>query len=137
MRITAKSAEETIAAGREFAAGLPENAVVLMYGDMGAGKTHFVKGMAQSLGIADTVTSPTFALVNDYGALKHFDLFRICSEDDLYAIGFYDYIGQGILAAEWAENVPELAEFEGDYEVRIAKIDENTREIAINEITRT
>jgi tRNA threonylcarbamoyladenosine biosynthesis protein TsaE len=123
---TTTSVGETIAAGREFAATLSADAVVHLHGDMGAGKTHFVKGMAAALGIADTVTSPTFALVNDYGKLIHFDLFRILTEDDLYAIGFYDYIGQGILAIEWAENVAGL---EKTNEVRIEKVDENTRKI--------
>jgi tRNA threonylcarbamoyladenosine biosynthesis protein TsaE len=124
------SVNETIRAGREFAETLPPDAVVLLHGEMGAGKTHFVKGMAAALGVTDTITSPTFALVNDYGKLIHFDLFRIQSEDDLYAIGFYDYIGQGILAIEWAENIPGLAdEFEKCYNIRIEKIDENTRQI--------
>jgi tRNA threonylcarbamoyladenosine biosynthesis protein TsaE len=121
----ANSVEETINAGKHFADKLKSNSTVLMYGEMGAGKTHFVKGIAKGLGITDNITSPTFALVNSYNNLHHFDLFRIQSEEDLYAIGFYDY--SGIVIVEWAENVPEL---EGDFTVRIEKIDENTRKIS-------
>jgi len=132
--ITTFSAEETVAAGCDFAKRLSPSSPVLLYGEMGAGKTRFVKGVAKGLGIDAVVTSPTFAIVNDYGKLFHFDLFRINSADDLYAIGFYDYIGKGVIVCEWSENVPELAsEFTDYFTVKIAKIDENTREIEINE----
>jgi tRNA threonylcarbamoyladenosine biosynthesis protein TsaE len=130
-----RSVEETIAAGKRFArenlcktAGTDtDSVVVLLQGEMGAGKTHFVKGIAQGLDIDSVITSPTFAIVNDYGGLIHMDLFRIRSEDDLYAIGYYDY--SGIIVVEWAENVPEL---QGDFTVRIEKLNEdgeNTRQI--------
>ena len=126
---------ETIQAGKEFAEGLEKNAVVFLYGEMGAGKTHFVKGMAAGLGINDVITSPTFALVNEYSGLYHFDLFRIHSQDDLYAIGFYDYIGRGILAIEWASNIPELEqEFNKHHKISISKIDENIREIKTDDV---
>ena len=135
--ITTKSVDETITAGYDFAEKLKKDSVVLLYGEMGAGKTHFVKGIALGLGIAETVTSPTFALVNDYhGKLCHFDLFRIHSHDDLYAIGFYDYIGNGVIAIEWAENIPELkSEFDEYYTVSITKFlekPESQREINID-----
>jgi len=124
------SVEETVQAGKVFAGKLEKDAVVLLYGEMGAGKTHFVKGMALGLGIDSVITSPTLAIVNDYEKLIHFDLFRIQSEDDLYAMGFYDYIGNGVLAIEWAENIPELQqEFDKYYKVEINKTDENKREI--------
>ena len=120
------SVEETIQAGRAFAERLDEGSAVLLYGEMGAGKTHFVKGMALGLGIDSIITSPTFAIVNDYGRLIHFDLFRIHSHDDLYAMGFHDYIGKAVLAIEWAENIPQIEkEFDKCYKVRIEKIDEN------------
>jgi len=122
----------TISAGEEFAKRLNPDGVVLLNGEMGAGKTHFVKGVAKGLGINARVTSPTFAIVNDYGGLYHFDLFRITDADDLYAAGFWDYIGKGVIICEWGENVPELKdEFERYYEVRITKKDENTREIEV------
>ena len=139
-----KSVSETIQRGMIFASELKNkepNAVVLLYGEMGAGKTHFVKGMAMGLGISGLVNSPTFALVNDYGGLYHFDLFRIKTLDDLEAIGFYDYIENGVLAIEWAENIPELEnEFEKYHTVKIkkrSKSEESTeRVIEINEVKR-
>jgi len=133
MTINATCVAATIQAGKDFAKKLSGNDVVLMYGEMGAGKTHFVKGIAQGLGIADNVTSPTFALVNEYQGLYHFDLFRIHTHDDLYAIGFYDYIGNGVIAIEWAENIPDLErEFHEYYTVKIEKIGDNERVIKID-----
>jgi tRNA threonylcarbamoyladenosine biosynthesis protein TsaE len=128
------SVTETLKAGEAFAKTLEPNAVVLLYGEMGAGKTHFVKGMARGLGIDEVITSPTFALANAYDGLYHFDLFRIHTLDDLYAIGFYDYIGGGILAIEWADNIPEIkSEFDEYYTVKI-KANPNEREITIDYI---
>ncbi|MCL1823911.1 MAG: tRNA (adenosine(37)-N6)-threonylcarbamoyltransferase complex ATPase subunit type 1 TsaE [Oscillospiraceae bacterium] len=134
MIIITKSVEETIRAGEELGHKLKQNDTVLLYGEMGAGKTHFVKGIALGLGISANVTSPTFAIVNDYENLFfHFDLFRINTLDDLYAIGFYDYIGRGIIVCEWSENIPDLErEFENFYKVEIKKISENEREINVN-----
>ena len=139
MTIITKSVAETIKAGKDLVEGLSkDSAVILMYGEMGAGKTHFVKGIAQGLGVTENVTSPTFALVNEYPGLYHFDLFRIHSEDDLYAIGFYDYIGKGIIAIEWAENIPALEnEFDLYYTVKIEKKSENERIVSIHDFTRT
>ncbi|MCL2633873.1 MAG: tRNA (adenosine(37)-N6)-threonylcarbamoyltransferase complex ATPase subunit type 1 TsaE [Oscillospiraceae bacterium] len=132
------SVNETVETGRDFAKTLNTYDVILMYGEMGVGKTHFVKGMAQGLGITENVTSPTFALINEYPGLYHFDLFRISSIDDLYAIGFYDYIGKGIIAIEWSENIPDLEqEFDKYYKIEIIKKDENTREIIINDYSRS
>ncbi|MDR0223124.1 MAG: tRNA (adenosine(37)-N6)-threonylcarbamoyltransferase complex ATPase subunit type 1 TsaE [Oscillospiraceae bacterium] len=131
------SVEETVKAGRELGGKLKNDDAVLLYGEMGAGKTHFVKGMALGLGVTATITSPTFALVNEYKGLYHFDLFRINSLDDLYAIGFCDYIGKGVLAVEWSENIPNLErELDDYYKVKIAKKGENAREITID-YTRT
>ncbi|MCL2697709.1 MAG: tRNA (adenosine(37)-N6)-threonylcarbamoyltransferase complex ATPase subunit type 1 TsaE [Oscillospiraceae bacterium] len=135
------SSDETIKTGEELgremgAAILPPAArrAVLLYGGMGAGKTHFVKGIAQGLGISANVTSPTFAIVNEYeDRLFHFDLFRITSFDDLYAIGFFDYLDRGIIVCEWSENIPELErEFEKFYKITITKTGENEREINVN-----
>ncbi|MCL2071882.1 MAG: tRNA (adenosine(37)-N6)-threonylcarbamoyltransferase complex ATPase subunit type 1 TsaE [Oscillospiraceae bacterium] len=132
-KLTTYSVDDTIIAGKELAETLQKDSVVLLQGEMGAGKTHFVKGIAQGLGITDTITSPTFALVNDFGGLIHFDLFRIRTDDDLYAIGFYDYIGKGVIAIEWAENIPGIeGEFDRYYAVKIDKTAENERVIAID-----
>jgi len=136
MLAVSNSVEETFAIAADFAerfAGLNSGGAVLLYGEMGAGKTHFVKGVARALGITDVITSPTFTLVNEYDGLYHFDLFRINSADELYSIGFRDYIGKGLIICEWSENVPDLAgEFDEYYTVKIAKKGENVRELEIN-----
>lgn len=131
------SAEETIAAAWEVAAVLAAGDIILYEGDMGAGKTHFTKGIAKYLGVEDEVTSPTFALVNEYEGrlpLFHFDLYRIESYDDLYAIGFFDYLDRGgIIAAEWSENISQLkAELGEVITVRIEKLSENGRKITVS-----
>ncbi|MBQ9385000.1 MAG: tRNA (adenosine(37)-N6)-threonylcarbamoyltransferase complex ATPase subunit type 1 TsaE [Ruminiclostridium sp.] len=131
------SAEETIAAAERFAASLKAGDTVLYTGEMGAGKTHFTKGIARHFGITEGVASPTFAIVNEYtgGTLDvfHFDLFRISTFDDLYATGFFDYLDRGgIICVEWSENVPTLAEnLENVWRVDIAKTGENSRRITI------
>lgn len=137
MTIETHSVEETFAAAESLAAQLKAGDVILYTGEMGAGKTHFTKGIARYFGIEQVVSSPTFALVNEYHGEKmsvfHFDLFRIDSFDDLYAIGFFDYLDRGgILAVEWSENIPALAEeLESVWTVDIQKIGENSRKITI------
>lgn len=131
------SVEETIAAAEEVAASLSAGDIILYEGDMGAGKTHFTKGIAKHLGIDDEITSPTFALVNEYYGdmpLFHFDLYRIESYDDLYAIGFFDYLDRGgIIAAEWSENIAELKSELGDViSVCIEKLSETGRRIKVS-----
>ena len=84
---------------------------VALYGDLGVGKTAFIRGFASVIAPESAVRSPTFALVNEYRAtprsLFHFDMYRIESEDDLYSIGFYDYLDRnGICLVEWSENIP-------------------------------
>lgn len=122
----------------EFAERLAEKLkpgdVILYKGDLGAGKTTFTKGIAKTLGITETVTSPTFALLNEYYGsipLFHFDLYRIKTVDDLYAIGFFDYLDRGgIIAAEWSENIPELEnELFNVIKIKIEKLSENERRI--------
>ncbi|MCR5484793.1 MAG: tRNA (adenosine(37)-N6)-threonylcarbamoyltransferase complex ATPase subunit type 1 TsaE [Clostridiales bacterium] len=103
------SVEETEALACEFAKTLKGGDVVALFGGLGAGKTAFVRGLCRGLGIDDDVSSPTFALVHEYGKktrLCHFDMYRINSFDDLYSTGFYDYLDSGaILAVEWSENI--------------------------------
>jgi tRNA threonylcarbamoyladenosine biosynthesis protein TsaE len=129
------SSDETIKigelAGRDALGA--QVAAILLYGEMGAGKTHFVKGLARGFGITAEVTSPTFAIVNEYdNRFFHFDLFRITSFDDLYATGFFDYINRGIIVCEWSENVPDLEqEFDNFYKITITKLSENEREIHV------
>ncbi|MDR2559580.1 MAG: tRNA (adenosine(37)-N6)-threonylcarbamoyltransferase complex ATPase subunit type 1 TsaE [Oscillospiraceae bacterium] len=128
------SSDETINIGEKFGRGIAGNCAILLYGEMGAGKTHFVKGLARGLNISAHVTSPTFAIVNEYeNKLFHFDLFRITSFDDLYAIGFFDYIDRGIIVCEWSENIPGFeSEFENYYKISLIKKGENEREIHVN-----
>ena len=103
------SAEETIELGSRFAKTLKGGTVVAFYGGLGMGKTAFTRGMAKALCVNEEVSSPTFAIVNDYGGnppLYHFDMYRVESWDDLYASGFFDfYEAGGILAVEWSENI--------------------------------
>ena len=100
---------ETEQLGERLAARLRPGTVVAFFGDMGMGKTVFTRGLARGLSCPETVTSPTFALVHDYGGqppLAHFDMYRISTWDELDSTGFYDYIDQGyVLAVEWSENI--------------------------------
>jgi len=137
MKYTSNSVDETISIAEEFAKQLKIGDTILYTGEMGAGKTHFTKGIAKHFGIERGVSSPTFALVNEYIGndtnVFHFDLFRINSYDDLYAIGFFDYFDRdGILAVEWSENISNLADYlENVWLVDIEKTGEESREITI------
>lgn len=103
------SEQETEAIGREMAQRLAPGAVVAFTGDLGAGKTAFVRGMAQGLGISQRVTSPTFTIVNEYEGptpLFHFDMYRLNGSEDLFDIGWEDYLSRGgVCAVEWSEQV--------------------------------
>ena len=128
------SQQETEKLGEALARKLPDGAVVAMYGDLGAGKTAFVRGMAKGLGLDCRVSSPTFTIVNEYiGArsLFHFDMYRLGSADELFDIGWEDYLSRGaVCAVEWSENVREA--FNGDeVTVSIEKLDEQRRKITI------
>lgn len=134
MTIHSKSEEETEQAGAELARRLPPGSVVAFYGGLGAGKTAFVRGMARGMGIDAFVSSPTFTIVNEYTgrrSLFHFDMYRLQSADELFDIGWEDYLGRnGVCAVEWSENVREA--FEGDeYTVSFRKTSETGREITI------
>ena len=114
--ILSLSAADTESAGRELASLLLSDAslprFVAMFGDLGVGKTAFVRGFASLAAPGARVKSPTFALVNQYkgGAYPvfHFDMYRISSEEELYSIGYYDYLDAGICLVEWSENIEEL-----------------------------
>ena len=97
---------------QDFAKTLKSGDVVCMYGDLGAGKTEFVRAMAQEFGITDYITSPTFTIVNEYKGtldLYHFDVYRIADSDEMYEIGYDEYIdGDGICVIEWAELIEDI-----------------------------
>ena len=131
-----KNEHETELVGESFAAGLPKGAVIAMYGDLGAGKTAFVRGMARGMGIDCRVSSPTFTIVNEYLGEKeliHFDMYRLSDADELFDIGWEDYLSRGaVCAVEWSENV-EDAFFGDEYVVRIEKLGDSERKITIEE----
>jgi tRNA threonylcarbamoyladenosine biosynthesis protein TsaE len=136
MTIFTNNEAETEQAGADFAAALPNGSVVALYGDLGAGKTAFVRGMARGMGIDARVCSPTFTIVNEYSGpreLFHFDMYRLASSDELFDIGWEDYLARGgVCAVEWSENVADA--FEGDeINVRIEKISDTARKISIGE----
>lgn len=134
-RFTTNSAAETEQAGARLARRLKGGDVVAVYGGLGAGKTVFVRGIAAGLGITDEVSSPTFALVHEYGGeplLAHFDMYRVEGWEDLYSTGFFDYLDRGgVLAVEWAENI-EAALPENTIRVHIRKLDADSRLIEID-----
>mgnify|MGYP003297059073 FL=1 len=104
-----KSAAETEELAAQIAKKLMPGTVIAFFGGMGMGKTAFTRGLARGLGLDSHVSSPTFAIVNDYGGnppFVHFDMYRVTSWEDLYTTGFYDYMDMGaILAVEWSENI--------------------------------
>ncbi|MBQ7736819.1 MAG: tRNA (adenosine(37)-N6)-threonylcarbamoyltransferase complex ATPase subunit type 1 TsaE [Oscillospiraceae bacterium] len=129
------SEAETEAAGESLARALPEGGVVIaLYGELGAGKTAFVRGLARGLEVDGQVVSPTFTIVNElYGKrdLFHFDMYRLGGADELFDIGWEDYLGRdGVCAVEWSENVPEA--FDGsEIRVTIEKEGDTARKITV------
>ena len=134
MEFMTNSPEETEEIGRRLGMVLPGGTVLAYEGDLGAGKTAFTRGLAQGLGAAEQVTSPTYTIVNEYLSgrvpLFHFDMYRLRSADDLWDIGWEDYLDRnGICAVEWSENVREA--LENPVIVRIEKLGEDSRRITI------
>lgn len=125
---------DTEEVGRKLAEKLPGGSVVAMYGDLGAGKTAFVRGMAKGMGLSCRVSSPTFTIVNEYlgeRELIHFDMYRLSSADELFDIGWEDYLNRGaVCAVEWSENVQD-AFFGDEVVVRIEKLNDTDRKITI------
>lgn len=139
LTLSSDSPEYTERVGRELAELLKVGDFVALYGDLGAGKTAFVRGMASYLTPDEAAHSPTYTIVNVYEGdgipLYHFDMYRIKDDDDLYSTGFYDY-DDGIIAAEWCENIP-FALPERYYRVEITKCadDDAKRKIGISEVS--
>lgn len=112
MEYISTSCGETQKIASEFAKTLKAGDTVCMYGDLGAGKTAFVQGMAKGLHIEEPITSPTFTIVNEYSGtlpLYHFDVYRIADSDEMYEIGYEEYVyGDGISVIEWAELIEDI-----------------------------
>ena len=136
MEYTSNSPGQTEEIGAALAAGLKPGAVLAFTGDLGAGKTAFVRGLARGLGIAERVTSPTFTIVNEYEGgrlpLFHFDMYRLGSSEELFDIGWEDYLARGgVCAVEWSENIADALE-ESCIKVDIRRgASENQRTITI------
>ncbi len=134
MEFITNSPMETEAVGTALAKVLSAGAVIAYRGDLGAGKTAFTRGLARGLGILDPVTSPTYTIVNEYLSgrlpLFHFDMYRLGSADDLFDIGWDDYLERGgVCAVEWSENVEEA--LENPVVVTIEKLGEESRRITV------
>ena len=134
MKYTTTSPKETENLGAALAARLKPGSVIAYKGDLGAGKTAFTRGLARGLGADEPVTSPTYTIVNEYLSGKmplfHFDMYRLHSADDLWDIGWEDYLERGgICAVEWSENVEEA--MEDAITVCIEKTGEESRRITI------
>ena len=115
MEYISHSTEETEKIAFEFAKNLTGGEVITLDGDLGAGKTAFTRGLAKGLGITDGVSSPTFTIVNEYRngkiPLFHFDVYRLEYSDEMYDIGWDDYISQGaVIVIEWAKNIADILE---------------------------
>lgn len=108
-RYPLSSAEETLAFGKLAASLLPPKVVLALSGNLGAGKTTFVQGLAEGLGIQESIQSPTFVLLNIYGKLAHFDLYRLKKSSDFLGLGFDEYFAMdGICAIEWPDRIAEI-----------------------------
>ena len=134
MEYITNSPAQTEAVGAALAKVLEPGTVIAYRGDLGAGKTAFTRGLARGLGVTESVTSPTYTIVNEYLGgrcpLFHFDMYRLGSEDELFDIGWEDYLDRGgICAVEWSENV--WGAMEDAVVVTITRLDEDTRKITI------
>jgi len=134
MIFTTNSPAETEAIGVALGKILKPGTVIAYRGDLGAGKTAFTRGLARGLGCTDMVTSPTYTIVNEYLGgripLFHFDMYRLRSSEDLWDIGWEDYLDRnGICAVEWSENVDDA--LDDPMNITIEKLGDNTRRITI------
>ncbi len=139
--IITRNAEETETVGATFAKTLKAGDFIAMFGDLGAGKTAFVRGAMKTLADGAHVQSPTYTIVNEYPAripVYHFDMYRIDDEDSLYSIGYYDYLESGgICFAEWCEKIePYLPEAYYTVTIRKCADDPDKRIITIQDTNR-
>jgi len=141
MIITSSSSEETEIIGEKLGKKLTGNEIICFYGDLGVGKTTFIRGLARNINCEDLVSSPTFTILHEYNnnnkfKIFHFDMYRVTSFDDLESTGFFDFINTGVILIEWAENIEhELNNLKNIIKINIQKKVgqnfENTRIIEI------
>ncbi len=140
MEISIQSLDQIHEAARQFVQAMGDNTVFAFYGKMGAGKTTFIKAICEELGVSDVITSPTFAIVNEYRSDKggeliyHFDFYRIKKLEEVYDMGYEDYFYSGALCfIEWPELVEEL--LPGDaVKVSIEEVEEGTRKVSLENL---
>ena len=137
MLTVTNSAAETRALGERLALGLQPGDTVILEGELGAGKSELARGIAKGLGVTETVTSPSFTILNVYESgrcpLYHFDWYRLESEEELYELGMDEYLGgDGIAVVEWAERCPDAVP-EDCIRIRLEATGEETRRITVND----
>jgi tRNA threonylcarbamoyladenosine biosynthesis protein TsaE len=139
--LISKSEDETIKLGTEFAKKLTPGNLVAMYGDLGSGKTHFIKGICKAFDVKEVVNSPTFTIVNEYHgtvpgsteplSIFHIDLYRLKNMEEIFGIGFDEYLESGgICLVEWADKLDGIIPDER-FDVRLSVVDATTREITM------
>ena len=140
MEIKIQSLEHIHEAAREFIAAMGDNTVFALYGKMGAGKTTFIKALCQELGVEDVVTSPTFAVINEYRSdiagelIYHFDFYRIKKLEEVYDMGYEDYFYSGALCfIEWPELVEELLPG-NTIKVTIEELEDGSRKLTMEKL---
>lgn len=139
IKVTSQNEQTTMEIAKRYAESIKAPCVISLEGDLGAGKTTFAKGFALGFGITDTVTSPTFTVMNEYMGknmpLYHFDMYRLSSAEEAIGCGFEEYFDltklKGVVLVEWAKNVEGLLPAL-HVVVSFKKIDERSREIAIS-----
>ena len=133
-KLISRSVADTEDIAADIAKQIPNVCFIALYGDLGAGKTAFVRGLCRELVPDARVSSPTYTVVNVYssktGRVNHFDMYRVTDEDSLESVGFWDYLPTGVTVCEWSENVPEA--FDGS-EIRVAieKTGDDERRITV------
>jgi len=131
--IITQSEEQTILLGKKIGKNAFEGMIVLLYGDLGSGKTHLTKGIAEGLQVSGTVSSPTYTILFEHSGrlpLYHFDLYRITGEDDFFEIGGYEYIqSRGVCVLEWADRL-DWSEYDR-LEIAIEILDDNSRAVKL------
>ncbi|CAK7023745.1 MAG: tRNA threonylcarbamoyladenosine biosynthesis protein TsaE [Desulfovibrio sp.] len=125
---------------KKLASRLVQGSFLAVYGDLGAGKTAFVQGLAEGLGVTEGIVSPTYTILRAYESgrlpLYHFDVYRIADEDELYETGFDEYAaGDGICVCEWADLIPDALPVPR-YDVTIERTGENSRKITLQEVLK-